>query len=269
MLRLLFLLLLSTTANTQSLEDLRTDYEAGKPEAIYPYVKALIAAGEPYLRTANDALRQPSLDFSAPATLRLIFIATTEADSRLYDLLLQHRPAIEELEGDTAFYQQAHRAIMTTVDKALEYRSEDLMQTAVDKMALLDKSESKRLESQGAFALALQNTDRKALVKATKNYLKRGAAGDEDRLRDLANTLQNSDFINYSEVIDLAAAAAAELSDEGWRDYYRLARFLQERKRLDQALQYAELSLTDLGEGPANYQQAIQALIDELREAIK
>ena len=130
------------------------------------YVRALIRAGEPHLRVANEALRTPTPDFTAPATLRLLFMATTEADSRLYDLLLQHRAAIVELEGEEAFQRQARSAVGATFDKALEYQSEDLMATAVAKLALLDRAEAKRLESQGSFALALAGNDRKALVKA-------------------------------------------------------------------------------------------------------
>lgn len=259
-------------ARTENIDKLKADYEAGIPGAAYKYVRALLRSGEPHLRVANDYLRLASTEISAPASLRLIFIATTEADSRLYDLLLDHRDAITALEGEAAYDQKARAAVLSTFDKAVEYRNEKLMATAVGKLALLNKDDAKRLESQGEFAMALAATDRKAVIKATKNYLKNGAAGDENRLRALFTQLERSAFIDYGEVIDLAVeagTAAAELTDEGWRDYYRLARFLQERKRLDQALELAEKSLAGVADGPANYQRAVEGLVLELREAVK
>ncbi|MBB4079567.1 thiol-disulfide isomerase/thioredoxin [Lewinella aquimaris] len=260
-------------AQVDDVDKLKSAYEAkGTAEATYKYVRAFIRSGESHLRIANDHLRAADLDFTAPATLRLILISATEADSRIYDLLLEHRAAIAELEGAKAVNEQARRAVRATFEKALEYRDDKLMETAVDKLALVDRDESRRLASEGEFALALRGADRKVLVKATKNYLKKGADGDVERLRELFKNLENSSFIDYSEVIDLAVeagTAAAELSSEGWKDYYRLARFLQTRQRLEQALQVAEKSLATLGEGPANYRRSIQGLIDELREATK
>ncbi|MCP9236981.1 thioredoxin family protein [Lewinella sp. JB7] len=260
-------------ARVDDLDKLKSAYEAkGTAEATYKYVRALIRNGEPHLRVANDHLRAADLDYTAPANLRLILIAATEADSRIYDLLLEHRQAIAELEGAQAVNEQARRAVRATFDKALEYRNEDLLATAVDKLALVDRDESRRLAAEGEFALALRGNNRKDLVKATKSYLKKGADGDEERLRKLFTDLEKSSFIDYSEVIDLAVeagTAAAESSSEGWKDYYRLARFLQTRQRLDQALEVAEKSLAALGDGPANYRRAVQGLIDELREATK
>ena len=260
-------------ARTEDLDELESAYEAGKTGAAYRYVRALVRNGEPHLRVANDYLRDPATDFTAPATLRLISLAATEADSRLFDLLVKYRAPIEQLEGSDAWRKTARAATAATFAKALDYRDERLMATAVTKLALIDKEEAKRLESEGTFALALGGNDRKTLVRATKNYLKRGAAGDEDRLRRLFQDLTEATaFIDYSEVIDLAVEAgttAADLSEEGWRDRYRIARFLQERRRYDQALSVAERSLADLADGPANYRRAVRALVDELRGAVE
>ena len=248
-------------------------YKAGEPNAAYPYIRALMRRGEPFAKVANDYLRTPGLDLSAPAPRRTIYLATTEADSRLFDLLLEHRDGIVELEGRAAYDQKVYDAVRATFNKALEYRSGDLMATAVEKMALVDKEEAKRLESEAEFAFALQGNEHKDVYKAAKNYRKKGADGDEVRLRNLFGALENSEFINYSVIIDLAAeslGAAAELAEEGWRDYYNLARFLQKRQRYDEGLEAAEKSLTTLGpEGRDNYRRAIQDLVDQLREQSK
>ncbi len=257
-------------ARTENLEDLQAAYTAGKPGAAFKYVRALIRNGEPHLRVANDYLRRPGVDFTAPATLRLVYRSATEADSRIYDLLLAHRTAIDALEGEGAVATQARKAVRATFDKSLEYRDGRLLAAAVEKLSNLDKEEGKRLESEGEFAFALAGTDRKAVEKATKSYLKKGAAGDADRLRALFASLEATEFMNYGEIIDLgveALTAAAELGVEGWRDDYRLARFLQSRERHDQALKIAGRALERFGDGPDNYRRAIQGLIDELKAA--
>ncbi len=257
----------------KDLDELRADYETDPTdEATFKYVRALIRAGESHLRVANDYLRRPSTDFTAPATLRLLFLATTEADSRLFDLLLEHREAVATLEGAEAVETQLQRAVRTTFDKGLEYRSADLLAAAVDKQALIDKDEANRLESEGEFAMALQGNDYKDFVKATKSYLKKGAADDVGRLRGAFAAITESSFKDYKEATDLAAealSAAAARAEDGWRDYYQLARYLQERKRPEQALKAAEQSLTALADGPANYRRAVQGLVDELRAATK
>ncbi|MGB3801941.1 MAG: thioredoxin family protein [Lewinella sp.] len=252
-----------------NMDALQKAYESGEPEAAFKLIRALIRRGEPHLKIANDYLRTPGLDFSSPAPRRTIFIATTEADSRLFDLLIEQREGIIELEGREAYDKKVRDAVRATFNKALEYRSEDLMETAVNKMALVDKDEAKRLESEGEFAFALQGNEHKDVYKAAKSYLKKGADGDEARLRNLFGALENSEFINYTVIIDIAAeslSAAAEMAEEGWRDYYNLARFLQKRQRYGQGLEAAENSLASLGpDGQDNYRRAIQDLVDQLR----
>jgi thiol-disulfide isomerase/thioredoxin len=254
------------------LEQLQTSYEATpSAETAYPYVRALIRKGEPHLRVANEELRRPGTDFTAPATLRLIYVSATEADSRIFDLLLKHRQAIAELYGREEVGAQARRAVRATFDKGLEYRSEDLLATAADKLSRLDPEAGKRLAYEADLAYAQLGSDQRAVIKAAKIYLRKGAAGDADRLRRLASDLRQSDFINYTQVIDLvvdAYTAAAEVSEEGWRDYYRLAQFLQDRQRYEQALKAAETALERLGpDGQANYRRAVQHLVDGLSEA--
>ena len=260
-------------SRTDNMEKLREAYEAGEAESALPYVRALVRKGEPHLKVANDYLRAPGVDLTAPASLRLIFLATTEADGRLFDLLLEHRVAIESLEGKEAYLSKREGAVRNSFDKALEYRTPGLLVTTVDRVARYDKDAARRLESEGTLAFALQGSDLKDVEKAAKNYLKKGAAGDENRLRDLFGILEQSTFIGHGAIIDLAAEAltgAAELSSEGWRDYYTLARFLQKRQRYDQGLAAAEQSLKALGaDGPANYRRAVEDLVAQLRAVVE
>jgi thiol-disulfide isomerase/thioredoxin len=254
------------------LDQLQAAYKkAPNSETAYAYVRALLRKGEPHLKIANEQLRAAGTDFSDPATLRLIYISTTEADSRLFDLLLEHRQPIAALYGETAVTEKAREAIRATYAKGLDYNSERLLQTAVDKLSLLDREAGKRLAYEADLSLALLGSDQKPVIKAARTYLRKGAEGDAERLRRLATDLRESDFINYTMVIDLvveAYTAAAAISEEGWRDHYRLAQFLQERQRYDQALEAAETALDQLGpDGPANYRRAVQHLVDGLREA--
>jgi tetratricopeptide (TPR) repeat protein len=166
--------------------------------------------------------------------------------------------------------ERIRRSVRATFDKGLEYRSPDLLATAVDQLAVVDREAARRLEYEADFALALRGSDQKPVIKTAKAYLRKGADGDAERLRRLAGDLRESDLINYTLIIDLvvdAYTAAAEASEESWRDYYRLAQFLQERQRYEQAREAAETALRELGPGgEEHYRRAVQHLVDGLRE---
>ena len=260
-------------SRVDNMERLQAAYDRGEPGAAYRLVRALVRRGEPHLKIANDYLRTPGLDYTAPDNLRLISVAATEADSRLFDLLLEYRAPLVALEGEQAYAGKVRDAVRTSFDKALEYNSERLMATLVEKVSQFDKDEARRLELEGELAFALRGDDPDDAYKAAKNYLKKGAAGHEGRLRNLFGTLEASSFIDRTVIIDLAAEAlrgAAALAEEGWRDYYNLGRFLQKRRRYAQALEAAEQSLVALGpDGKDNYRRAIQDLVDQLRAQTK
>lgn len=110
-------------------------YENGdrNPQLVYNYVKALNRAGKSSLKIANDYLRDQE-DLTTEQNLKFILEATTEADSRIFALMIEHRKAIESLMGKEAVEEKILEACRATAGKGIEFESENLIEEAIDKM---------------------------------------------------------------------------------------------------------------------------------------
>ena len=79
--------------------------------------------------------------------LKLILEATTECDSRIFDLLIEHKKKIEELASPDIVLEKIEKACNKTAKKASDYESEDLLSEALLKAAeyVPNRTEGKRL----------------------------------------------------------------------------------------------------------------------------
>lgn len=147
------------------------DYEKGKrePELIYNYVKALNKANKPSLKVANDYLKEQK-DLTSDINLRIILEAATEADSRIFDLLIEHRAKIAALTSEEAVNKQIEKACQMTVNKAIEFQTEMLLTEAQQKMKkhYPAKANSFLWTSEMDYAKATNNADR--YLAACKAY---------------------------------------------------------------------------------------------------
>lgn len=115
--------------------DFEEEYNKGKRdyELVYGYVKALNAAGKPSLKIANDYLKSQK-DLTTPENLKFILEATTEADSRIFDMLVKNKTAIAGLTSEEAVNERIEAACLRTANKAIEYKYFDLITEAADKL---------------------------------------------------------------------------------------------------------------------------------------
>lgn len=255
------------------LEALTEKWEAGDrdPAYVFTYVRALVRRKENHLRVANDYLRDQQ-DLSTKANLKIIQVAATEADSRIFDLMMKNKAAIIALNGQEDFDASVNRAVAATKAKAIAFKDENLLKTAVKKLAMNDAAASKALALEGAFELAAVGNDGKLFAKAMSKYLKKGAAGNADKLKSAYTTATTSKFIDDERVLDMAVSAAVDAADMAAEDkqfdsYYRLANFLLQQNKAERALPYAKLALEKLPANSANYQRAVEALIAKIEAA--
>jgi len=141
-------------------------YEKGdrSPEVVYKYIRSLNQSGKSSLKVANEYVRGQQ-DLSSEINRKIIFEATQEADSRIFDLLVQNRQAITALYPEPAISERIYQACLKPADKALENKSEELLREAKDKMKLHYPQRAK------AFA-ARMDMEKALLEKAVKDYLK-------------------------------------------------------------------------------------------------
>ena len=111
------------------------EYEKGnrEPKLVYQYVKTLNRSGQPTLKISNEYLSSQK-DLTTPENLKFILEATTSADSRIFDLLVQYRTKIEAVTSKEIVLARIQSACQATLDKAIAFESEDLLKEVQTKM---------------------------------------------------------------------------------------------------------------------------------------
>jgi thiol-disulfide isomerase/thioredoxin len=108
-------------------EDGNRDYET-----VYKYIKALNNAGKPSLKIANDyILSNPEISEEQLAIF--LYEATTEADSRIFDLMLERKDIILTRIDHEEFKAKIVDACMVTVSKSVDYDASMLLDEALNK----------------------------------------------------------------------------------------------------------------------------------------
>lgn len=161
------------------------------PELIHGYVKALNQAKKPSLKVANDYLKSQD-NLNSEQNLRIIYEATTEADSKIFDWLVEYRKDIEKLYSYEDVNKKIESACFRTVGKAIEYQLDMLHEEAVTKMKTHVPEKSAKFNSQ-ADMLYYQGTGNvPSYLKACKTYAKKHIKKDGTKLEKLAGQMKNS-----------------------------------------------------------------------------
>lgn len=123
-------------AKMDNSDEYAAKFDAGDrdPELVLAYITALNKTGKSSLKVVNTYLDEQSR-LETPENLKIIFEGTTEADSRVFDLLVRHRKAIEDLVGTTQVAGRIEQACSATLMKAIEFNVPDLFEEAKAKMS--------------------------------------------------------------------------------------------------------------------------------------
>lgn len=243
-------------------------YAAGErePNFVFNYVRALVRQGQPHLKVANDQLREQSEQLNQPGNLRLMLLSATEADSRIFDMLLKHRTDVEQLVSKDAFDKQISLAFENTKTKAVKFNDPKLLATAAKKYKSIDAAKATAFLVDGQYLLAATGSDAKAYLKAAKNYYKKAGTGNQVTLGKLFSEMSQSSFKDDAKVQDLTATIGQEAASmsEDYENYYRLAKWMNSVGKKKDALANAEKAKTLV---PAD-KKNIHVLLDHLIEQI-
>jgi thiol-disulfide isomerase/thioredoxin len=243
-------------------------YDAGdrNPELVYNYVKALNKAGKPSLKIANDYLDSQD-DLSSDFNLKFIYESTVEADSRIFDLLIQHRSAIEAKESKEAVNQKIKDACKETAKKALEFQIESLHDEAKAKMKAHCPEYANVFSDQVDMNYYRATKDAKNYVKVCNNYAKKTVKDNAKELHNLSKDLKGS-FAEDKSAMKLAEKLAKKATEHGeaYEYYYTYAEVLLMNGKKSEALSMANKSL-ELASGQKNVEQGIQSLIEKIEKS--
>ncbi|MCB9307285.1 MAG: thioredoxin family protein [Lewinellaceae bacterium] len=230
--------------------DYEQEYKDGNrdPEFLLNYVRALNAVGKPSLKITNDYLSTQQ-DFSTDTNLEFLVEGTVEADSRVFDLLAQHQKQASRLLGAEKVSARIENACKKTVKKAIEFKSETLLEEAKSKMksSLPDRADDFAYEADMKYYAATNDV---------KNYLKAAQACQKGKIRNNAALLHDHvidllrAFPDEPKVLDQAekwCKTAAE--NGGLPEYYlTLAEIYKRQGEKDKARKAAEKARKAMGE---------------------
>lgn len=198
--------------------DYAAEYEGGnrEPELIYKYVRALNKSGKNSLKVSNDYLRNQE-NLKTPFNLKFILEATVEADSKIFDWLVEYRKQIVALTSEDEVNQRIFDACEATAQKAIEFRSEFLVEEAIDKMRKHYPERLTAFESQIWMQFYVATDDAKSYAKEAKKYAKKEAYEDARELQNLVTEIvqhfeQDSQAMKLAEDIAKRAVAVGQSS---------------------------------------------------------
>lgn len=221
------------------------EYEKGKrePELIYGYVRALNKAGKPSLKISNEYLRSQK-DLTTPFNLKFILEAATEADSKVFDWLIQYRKEIAKVTSEDEVRQRILDACRNTAQKAIEYQSKDLVADAIDKVKKYYSDKAEAFEGQAWMDFYLETKDAPNFNKTAKNFAKRYIFDDAHELQSLTKTIVEN-FKEDKNSMNLAEDLAKRATEVGQTSVYHLiyADVLYRNGKKEQALGVAKQAL--------------------------
>lgn len=220
-------------------------YEQGDrdPELVYNYVKALNQAGKPSLKIANEYLDTQD-DLTTAFNLRFILEAATECDSRIFDLLIENREAIEALTSGEQVESAIYTACLNTAQKAAEYRTEMLLDEAIADMKAHYPRAARSFEHQVRMDYYRELGPPEAYADAAKTYAKKEIGNDPAGLAELARDLRRAfpDAESTRELAEDLARKAAKKGNQA-RYYLRYAEELLANGKKEEAREAAEKAL--------------------------
>jgi thioredoxin-related protein len=250
-------------------KDYEKKYESGErsPSFIAAYIRALNRANKPSLKIANEFLSKQT-NFTNQDVLKVVFEGTSEADSRIFDLLLKYRPQIVALYSEEQVKNRLQTACEKTVMKAIELKQPDLLQEAKKRMKTAlpaDRAESLGIMSEMRYCEAAY--DVKSYVGHCSDYAKKIVKADVSQLNKLAEQMFAA-FPKDAKVLQAAAKYAQKAAEVGGlaNYYFTYARILKQQGKKAEAKKQAEKALTLAKESMPNYVIAIEQLLKAINE---
>ncbi|MGH1336322.1 MAG: thioredoxin fold domain-containing protein [Aureispira sp.] len=165
-------------------------YEEGdrSPELLRAYAYALLTGGKPATKIANQYIRQHK-DFNNEEGLDFLYDFANDADSKIFDLFLEHQDAILKAKGKDAYYTKVHDACDAVIQKAIEFDTKSLVEVAKNKMKKAYPSFYKEysLLADINYAAGKENMD--DYTAAADKYLKKYAKKKGDVLHQYAQAV--------------------------------------------------------------------------------
>ncbi|NUO03176.1 MAG: thioredoxin family protein [Saprospiraceae bacterium] len=243
------------------------EYDKGNrdPELVLKYVQALNKAGKPSLQISNEYIRGQK-DLTTPQNLNFILEAAVVADSKVFDLLVEHRAKIAKLNSEEAVKSRIYQACEATVLKAIEFRNRELLEEAKSKMKKNYAEKSAAFVAKAEMDYSLQAGEVKEYLAAVKAYTGQAPGNQPAELAKVAITISNS-FHSDEKAMKQAEGYAKEAAEAGgnYEHYFTYANILARNGKKEEAIKAAEKSLELAKTKGVGASRNVQIFIERLK----
>ena len=235
-------------------------------ETVEGYLKGLARAGQPTLKITNEYLQSKGEELTEDQRAAIIFHGVSEADSKLFEEMQSNKRDYYNAFGLTEVQEKALKCCEATVQKAINYRYDPLIEEAFTKLAAFydDASFAEAFKERSYLQYYLTHSDWEAYEKHLDAYLKTEEAKDIPVQRKLAGEIvQNFGGDAYPKAIDLWEKVTKEDKEEA-EAFFMLAQLYRSvgkdrkaRKTVEEAIALAREKEMDDG----RYQAFLRELL--------
>lgn len=241
-------------------------YAEGKrdPDLILNYVRALNRAGKPSLKVVNEYLQKA--DMTSPITLKLIYEGTTQADSKIFDLLIKNKTQIIGLYSEKQVKDKIEEACEKTLSNAVLFKSVELHKEAKDKLKthVPEKAEEFALVADLKFFQASGNA--KDFCRTCETLLKKEGKNDARAHFKVGKQMVDAFPSDKNVLLDAEKYFKKAAEFGGMSEYYLYyAQTLLKNGKKKDALSAAEKALKIAKETSPNYVPASEELIQQIK----
>ena len=149
-------------------------YEEGNREfdLVLNYVKELNKVGKPSLKISNEYLiSNPEITTSQKA--EFLLTAVVDSDSKIFSTLIENKKAALTIVSESEFEDVVNTACQKTVDKAVEYEYEDLLNEAIESYKSAEVGDASKFEQEAKLNYYKQTGMYDNWESLSKKYLKK------------------------------------------------------------------------------------------------
>lgn len=227
-------------------------------EVVQGYLTGLANSGQSAVGPANEYLRGEGADLSDEERAEIAFAAATEADSRLFEMIVEDRDYLFANYPEEEILEKVQSACVATVDKAIAYKALFLIEEAVDKWYLFENDRTKRTAFEAGSYLRFHaaHDEWNAYENHLKPYLKTLPKGEVTERKRLAfEMVEAFGEPAYDSAKDLWQGVC-DLEPDVADNHYRLARLyavLGKGSKAQTAIEKAIELAADDGKALARY----------------
>jgi thiol-disulfide isomerase/thioredoxin len=212
-------------------------YNEGKRDykLMVDYVRELNKVDKPSAKISNEYL-ESNPDINKNEKAAFLMQAVTEADSKMYDQLIDLRSEAIATSSEEAYAEKINSATMKTVQKAVEYDYKDLVEEAIVQYEKAEIGDKKKFQSEAYleyYALSGNYTEWK---KLSQSYLKKYGKKDIESYPSHLQTIKTT-FYHNEDATQYAIDIYKELikKDDSTANYNEYIQFLAKAKQKEEA----------------------------------